>query len=230
MNMTDRIKEHFEEEAEDFDRIIVNLIPHYLQMVEAVVLAIPFTSSERVRVVDLGCGTGTVANHVLERFPNAEVICVDLAEKMIGMAQSKLARHKQVRYFVDDFSTFRFEGDYDVVVSSLALHHLASDEEKRQFYGQIFRMLRPGGVFYNADVVLASGSFLQSLYMEQWRNFMLRKVSSEEIVGIWLPKYEAEDRPARLTDHLTWLSGAGFVEVDVIWKYYNFAVYGGRRL
>ena len=38
----DRIKQHFEGEAEDFDRIILTLIPDYPQMVEALVAATPF--------------------------------------------------------------------------------------------------------------------------------------------------------------------------------------------
>jgi tRNA (cmo5U34)-methyltransferase len=55
------------------------------------------------------------------------------------------------------------EGDvtYDVVVSSLALHHLVTDAGKRQFYRRINRSLRPGGVFYSANVVLGASCFLQ---------------------------------------------------------------------
>ena len=85
------------------------------------------------------------------------------------------------------------------------------------------------GVFYNADVVLASSDFLQTVYMRQWRAFMSRNVSQEEIELRWIPKYETEDHPARLTDQLEWLAKAGFAGVDVLWKNYNFAVYGGTK-
>jgi tRNA (cmo5U34)-methyltransferase len=30
-------------------------------------------------------------------------------------------------------------------------------------------------------------------------------------------------------NQITWLTNLGFLEVDIIWKYYNFAVYGGRK-
>ncbi len=198
-------------------------------MVEALVAAIPFESSVPVRVIDLGCGTGTVAEHVLGSFPNAQVTCLDLAENMITMARAKLGDHPQVHYVIGNFERFDFDGKYDAVVSSLALHHLVTNDDKRQFYRRIFGSLRSSGVFYNADVVLGSSGFLQAVYMQQWRTFMLRNLSPEEIEVKWIPKYEAEDRPAKLTDQLAWLAEIGFANVDVIWKHYNFAVYGGRR-
>jgi tRNA (cmo5U34)-methyltransferase len=223
----DKVKQHFEEEAQDFDRIILTLIPDYPRMVEALVAAIPFEPSSPVRIIDLGCGTGTVAHAILNAFPNAEITCLDLAENMIAMAQTKLACYPRVRYVVGDFSAFG--GEYDAVVSSLALHHLATDEDKRRFYHRIFDGLRPGGVFYNGDVVLASNKFLQGMYIEKWAEFMRRNVSKGEIESKWLSKYQAEDRPAKLMDQMAWMKDIGFADLDVLWKYYNFAVYGGMK-
>lgn len=225
----DRVKEHFEEEAREFDRIIVKLIPHYRQMLKALVSAIPFEDSAGIAVIDLGCGTGAVSECLLDRFPSAQVVCLDLSENMLKMAQAKLAGRAGVSYVCGGFSCIGGVGSYDVVVSSLALHHLATDSEKKRFYRRIYSCLRPGGVFYNADVVLGSSDFLQDVYMGKWRSFMSRAVSTAEIEATWIPKYEAEDRPAILMDQMAWLSEIGFASVDVVWKYYNFAVYGGRK-
>jgi tRNA (cmo5U34)-methyltransferase len=87
----------------------------------------------------------------------------------------------------------------------------------------------PEELFYNGDVVLASNEFLQTVYMGKWVEFMRRKVSEEEIENKWIRKYHAEDRPAGLIDQMAWMADIGFADVDVIWKYYNFAVYGGVR-
>lgn len=225
----DRVQQHFDGEAPEFDAIVVKLIPGYAAMIEALAAALPFDPAAPVRAIDLGCGTGAVAEAVLLAFPRAEVTCVDVAANMIAMAQRRLARHTNVRYVAAGFSGFEFEGAYDAVVSSLALHHIESGEEKRRFYRRIFDALAPGGVFYNADVVLGSSGFLQSVYMRQWSAFMRRAVSNEEIENVWLPNYYAEDRPAKLADHLAWLAQAGFADVDVIWKRYNFAVFGGVK-
>jgi len=116
-----------------------------------------------------------------------------------------------------------------VVISSLALHHLRTDEDKKNFYSKIYKALSPGGIFYNADVVLASSSHLQDAYTKKWKEFMCKSMSKQEIEEKWIPKYKEEDRPAMLMDQLAWLGKIGFVYTDVVWKFYNFAVYGGAR-
>lgn len=217
------------DQASEFDALIRKLIPDYPRMVEALVAAIPFDSAASMQIMDLGCGTGTVAQAVLGAFPNARVTCLDLAENMIAMAQVKLADYADVSYVVADFSSFAFDTKYDVVISSLALHHFVTDRDKQQFYRRVYDCLNPGGVFYNADVVLGANEFLQAVNMRQWRAFMKQHISQEEIENKWIPKYYLEDHPAPLVDQLVWLKEIGFTDVDVLWKYYNFAVYGGVK-
>jgi tRNA (cmo5U34)-methyltransferase len=225
----DAIRQHFNDEAPDFDQIILTLIPDYRRIVETMVAAIPFERAAPIEAIDLGCGTGTMAGAILEAFPNAHVTCIDLAENMLAIAKSKLTRHSGVKFVLGDFRTVSFDRDYDVVMSSLALHHLVTDEDKQSFYKRIYRALRSGGVFYNGDIVLGSSDFLQSVYMREWRAFMGRNVGETEVDATWIPKYHAEDRPAKLVDQLDWLRDIGFVAVDVLFKTYNFAVYGGVK-
>jgi len=228
MDRTETIKSHFEAEAAEFDKIILKLIPHYTEMIDALVLSIPFKKDEQINVIDLGCGTGTVAQKIKNAFPNSKISCLDIAENMIKIAQKKLG--EKIDSYVCNFYEFNFEKKYDVIVSSLALHHLANDDDKKTFYEKIYNALNKNGVFYNADVVLASNEHLQELYMAKWKAFMNKSVSSEEIENKWLANYKAEDRPTSLMNHINWLRDIGFNGVDVVWKYYNYAVYGGVRI
>ena len=225
----DGVKKHFEEEAKEFDAIILKLIPYYPEMLDALVSAIPFDKSSVIKVIDLGCGTGTVSKLVKSIFPDAVITCLDVAENMIEMAKNKLSEWVDIRYQLGDFNHFNFDYKYDVAISSLSLHHLLTDEDKKNFYRRIYEALNPGGIFYNADNVIASNDYLQEVYMEKWKEFMRKSISEEEIDNNWIPRYYVEDRPDKLLDQLIWLKEIGFADVDVIWKYYNFAVYGGRK-
>ncbi len=227
--MTSTVKEHFESEAHEFDSIIVKLIPYYDQMINALIDAIQFDTLESIRIIDLGCGTGTIAKLLADKFPNSKIVCLDIASKMIEIAKYKLCDHKNTEFIVGDFSKIDFKEKFDVVVSSLALHHIESDEEKKEFYTRIFKILNNSGQFINADVVLATTNYQQDTNMNRWIDYMQRSVSTEEIQNKWIPSYKAEDRPAKLIDQLKWLEEIGFNTVDVMWKYYNFSVYGGIK-
>ncbi len=224
-----KIREHFESEAREFDDVIVKLIPYYEQMTDALIDSIPFDTNADFKMIDLGCGTGTISKKIAQKFPNSGIVCLDIASNMIDIAKYKLANHTNTDFMVADFASIELKEKFDVVVSSLALHHLETENDKKAFYSKIYTILNKGGVFFNADVVLGSTDFLQMKNMKRWKEFMHKSVSIDEIKNKWIPTYEEEDRPAKLTDQLKWLEEIGFISVDVIWKYYNFAVYGGIK-
>lgn len=223
------IKKHFEEEAEQYDGIIKKLIPYYHQMVDAIVNTIPFEHTSEIEVLDLGCGTGTVAKTVKDTFTKAKMTCMDISANMLQIAGGKLSDASDTTYINSNFYEFNFEKKYDSIVSSLALHHLVTKEDKLDFYSKIYSGLKAGGIFINADVVLASTDFLQKRYMEQWKSFMCRNVMKDEVENKWIPTYYEEDRPVSMMEHIEMLKEAGFADIDIVWKYYNFAVYMAKK-
>ncbi len=223
------VKNHFDEEARIFDETILKLIPHYNEMIEALVNALPFDENEKLNIIDLGCGTGTIALKIKHKFKNAAILCVDISDNMINAAKSKLKDYDGMSFTVSDFYHFNFTEKYDAAVSSLALHHLVTGKDKIKFYRKIFRALNRGASFYNADLVLASEEKMQEFYISKWIKFMNKFYSMDEINNKWLEKNRVEDNPSKLYDQLVWLEKTGFKKIDVIWKYYNFAVYGGKK-
>lgn len=223
------VKKHFEEEASEFDSTILKLIPHYTQMIDALVLAIPFKNVDVINIIDLGCGTGYVSMNIKERFPNSKLTCLDFAENMIAKAKVRMKKYKDVNFYLKDIREFEFDKKYDAVISSLALHHLETKKEKIKFYKKIFDALKPKGVFYNADIILGSNIALHELYTNKWKEFMAKSLPGDEIENTWMKKHHEEDWPEILMDQISWLRDIGFIETDIIWKYYNFAVYGGTK-
>jgi len=224
------VRNHFQEEARQFDEIIIKLIPYYDQMIDALVNALPFDKQQPIRIIDLGCGTGTISLAIKKQFPNAIITCLDMAPNMLEMTNSKLTQYgDDIEYIEAAFADDNFAQKYDAVVSSLALHHLVTDNDKQNYYKLIYESLNPGGVFYNADVILGESEAQQIEYLEKWKEFMLRSVSEEEIENKWLVKYYDEDHPAKLSDHLRWLEQTGFKDFQTIWQYYGGAVFGGVK-
>lgn len=112
------------------------------------------------RVVDLGCGTGTLAIMVKQAQPQAEVLGLDADPDMLKVARAKAAQ-AGVEVKFDEGMTFALpypNGSLDRVLSSIMIHHLKTPDKWRT--GQeVFRVLRspdavsgkPGGQLHILD-------------------------------------------------------------------------------
>lgn len=224
----EQIKDTFENVAEDFDEIIIKLVPFYREMVNDLILVIPFKKNEKIDVIDLGCGTGTLSLKIKEFFTNAKITCMDMTKNMLELAKIKLSEYENIEYILENFYTFNFNKKYDVVISSFALHHLVTAGDKISFYQKIYNSLKASGCFYNLDILIGPNDEIQNFYIKKWEEFLSQNYSEKEIEEQF-ERYSEEDSPESIMNHLKWLEEAGFRDVDVIRKYYNFALYGGMK-
>lgn len=225
---TEDIKSHFEDISERYDKVILKNIPFYDEFLDALIGLIPFEKVKEIYVMDLGCGTGNLTKRIKQNYPHARIICIDISPNMIEVAKLKLKEYQDIEYLIKDFYNIKFENQYDVVLSSYSLHHLITDDDKKTFYQKIYNNLNKGGIFFNLDVVLGSNEHIQNYYMEEWKKYLREGYSKTKVQKI-LEQYYYEDSPAKLIDQLKWLEDIGFGKVDVIRKYFNFAIYGGIK-
>ncbi|MEU9314431.1 class I SAM-dependent methyltransferase [Streptomyces sp. NPDC048295] len=119
-----------------------------LDMVEALV-------GPRPRVLDLACGTGSITDRLLKRFPEATSTGVDLDPALLAIARGYFEGDERVTFVAADLKdpewTAQLPYDsYDAVLTATALHWLHT-EPLTALYGHIGGLVRDGGVFMNAD-------------------------------------------------------------------------------
>jgi ubiquinone/menaquinone biosynthesis C-methylase UbiE len=116
------------------------------------------------KVLDVGCGTGTLAIAIKSRVGAGEVHGIDASPEMIQVAQEKSAKDgSDIDFRVALIEALPFpDASFDLVTSSLMLHHLPDDLKARGLL-EIRRVLKPGGRFMAVDFAADSHSPLGHL-------------------------------------------------------------------
>jgi tRNA (cmo5U34)-methyltransferase len=177
-------------------------LPRYHELQSA--LARATDGAEVHTVLDLGIGTGETSAAVLGVHPAALVTGLDASQGMLDVARSRLPAANVANLVVGKLQDPLPAGQFDLVVSSLAIHHLWGGQ-KRQLFARIHHVLAPGRRFVMADVV--------------------RPDSPEDSVT---PISKAHDRPERLANLERWLVDAGFV-VSRSWSHRDLIVFRAEK-
>jgi ubiquinone/menaquinone biosynthesis C-methylase UbiE len=118
------------------------------------------------RVLDLGCGTGTLAIWAKQREPGIEVTGIDGDPEVLDRARRKAAEAAVAIDFREAMADeLPFEAaSFDRVVSTLFFHHLGPDT-KRRCAAEIARVLKPGGELHVADFGRPSDPLMRMAFL-----------------------------------------------------------------
>lgn len=118
--------------------------------------------------VDLGCGTGSVLAHLLEK--SRQVIGVDGSARMLELARRRfLGEEDRLSLRIGDLEHLPLrDGEADFVCINLVLHHLSNP---RAVLGEVARVLKPGGVFLLSDFDRHTDESMRADYGDRWLGF-----------------------------------------------------------
>lgn len=196
----------------------------------------------RIKVLDLGCGNGALTMEILKEDDEIQATLVDGSSEMLKNARENLKLYDNMNFVHKTFQELIEEeldeddvlvDEFDLVVSSLAIHHLHM-EEKRSLFHYIHNHLYHGGFFLNIDVVKAPVNELESWYRVLWSEWIRENQSSLWVKTSFehLPlryKDNSDNHPDELQDQLDALKAVGFQKVDCYYKYGVFSIFGGRK-
>ncbi|MEM8864277.1 MAG: class I SAM-dependent methyltransferase [Planctomycetota bacterium] len=229
--------------AADYDAATPAIHPHYTRVQDEVlaVLASPGALPAR-RIVDLGGGSGRLAERLLEALPGCCVTVVDQSAAFLALATRRLSqfvvagRATTVECPVQssDWSdTALANGPVDAIVSTSALHHL-DPSEKQAVFAKCFAVLRPGGVFINGDEYRPQADADYRAMLQAWGEHMdaaladgripasfdamLAKWRSRNLDRFGGPRQSGDDCHETIATQTAYLQDAGFKPVRTTWR------------
>ncbi len=94
----------------------------------------------KMKILEIGCGPGALAEALHRWYPNAEIIAVDRDSNFISYARKSIT---EVEFLEGDAADLPFENNtFDVTISNTVQEHV----EPTKFWGEQLRVLKPGGI------------------------------------------------------------------------------------
>lgn len=212
--MSHSVRRHLRLEIDDYDQTIRRFIPGYEEMLNVAADAV--ASTRPALVVDLGSGTGALAEAVLRREEVGAVELLDVDPEMMARARGRLARFGDRARFTLRSYDEPFEL-CDAFAASLSLHHIRTLEAKTALFTRAFEALPDGGVLVNADVNMpADGAGRDALY-RFWADHQVASGIEEERAWAHFEEWADEDTYLPLDEELSALRSIGF-DADRVWN------------
>ena len=200
----------------EYDAVILTLIPHYDELIDAAGAAVGALARPAPAVVDLGTGSGALAQAILKASPKARVTGIDEDAGMLAMAEKRLKGRITVIH--GNFETTPIPG-CDVISASFALHHIRTSRRKAA--------LKRGGLIVSADCCLASAAALQRSDRANWLAHLRQNCSPAKAEG-YLKAWAKEDVYFTLEQEMDLLRRAGF-KAEIAFRKTCFAVVVGLK-
>ena len=222
------VESFYDELSSQYTDLISKCVPRYAELMYNMFHYIPDDFKPK-RILDLGCGTGNLTEQILLHYPEAEIDALDISEDILKESQKRFAAKPNVRYIQADFIHMHLPpGSYDLILSSIAIHHI-NDPEKVNLYRDIFQALTPNGLFIFADQTRGITEEIYQKHILRWKKKAFKLGSTQQNWDMWMGHQDAHDFHTPVNWHVKQLEIAGFNEIDLIWKNIMWAVIWAQK-
>lgn len=112
---------------------------------------LPMDRPGKLRLLDVGCGTGRTLLQLAAAYPRLRLFGVDLSPYYLQFARQLLADVPDVSLIAENAEHLPFVADHFDALTCVFLFHELPHRERRKVLGEMHRVLRPGGLLLISD-------------------------------------------------------------------------------
>ena len=214
--------------ARVFDDMISRSIPLYADVQRSIPVLADLLAHDPIRVVDLGCSTGTSLIHLARALPdrNLELVGVDNSAAMLLKCREKLSAlglENRIVTHQADICQFEFS-DASIVLMNYTLQFV-DIEARPRILRRIRDSIRQDGFLVVSEKVAHADPVVDDALIELYFEFKRRQGYSELEISRKRDALENVLIPLTIRGNTELLTAAGFGRIELLLKWFNFATF-----
>lgn len=208
-----------------YEGLVVRIVPQAQAFFD---MCLSFVPQGQLSILELGSGTGFATERLLRLNRQARITALDFSADMLAIARAKSSL-KTVQFLQGDIRAEWPTGRFDVIFTTLCLHHL-TPAERREVLHRAWDRLRRHGRFINGDIFKPPTVWEERLLRERWRNHLSSRGLCRHEAAEMLAKRRRNLRNFDTLDaHRAALAAAGFRRILCPWVCEMAAVWVGFK-
>jgi len=213
-----------EEVASVFDDMLNRSVPFYKENLYLQIDILKNFLTEKDKVVDLGSSTGTFLIELAKKTKNLKLIGIDNSEAMIKRAKNKAkAFGVNVEFINDDFLNYDFSNSKAVIANYTVQFIRPLKREK--LIQKIYNSLTDGGIFLMSEKLITENKKLNKIMIDIYYEYKKKMGYSEYEIAQKREALENVLIPYTMKENIEMLKNAGFKDIEVIFRWNNFATF-----
>lgn len=146
-------------------------------------------------ILDLACGTGILTRKIAEKFPNSDIVGVDITESYLDLAKKNSSSYKNIFYVLQDAENLNLDSKFDCITSS----YIPKYCDAEILVNRCINHLNPGG-----KIILHDFTYPKNLVHRKLWDFYFIILN---FLGLFIPSWkEAFEKLPKLIKSSTWVS------------------------
>ncbi|RPI00396.1 MAG: methyltransferase domain-containing protein [Calditrichaeota bacterium] len=226
------------EELSLLEELYPFIIPKYREVHDIMSSLIDGNSKSELRIVDLGCGFGDLAQRIIDSFPQSTIFTIDreesilrrMREKRSGIADRLVLFHRDLNsdVWMNDIAQL------NAVVSSFTLDYL-TPQRRKEVVRECHGLLEPGGRWVSCEFYRAEDNKINRIFHDLEINFIQTALADGHITTEQIDLLSSSTilrqphHVVSVDEMMEWMHVAGFRHIETPWRFLNLIVFSGVK-
>lgn len=205
-----------------YDENINKVLPFYNEFHNQIIDVVRTLELDSFQWLDIGCGTGTLAEKASKMFQNCRFTLCDISENMLDIAKERLKFSDNTVFSLCSSDSIDYKKCFDVV-TAVQVNHYFDEEQRKKATENCFNALKSGGIYITFENVAMSALASEQLGIKRWAGYMTEQGKTDSEIKVHMSRRGKEFFPITVKEHLNLLESVGFKSVDILWASYTQA-------